>query len=379
MPIDANIPLQVKPFNIQLPVNQLAAVSEAMKIGEMNRGIETQNKLRELYSQGVDVSTPEGFKQVASIDPATALKLRTDALKGQELLGNIKKTGVETKLKELDVQREQFGNLVFNPSNANVTAHIEDSVLKGNMPAAQAQQLLAQVMPMNADQRKQFFTDMAVKAETRFQGDISKRGQDISAATTRRGQDISAATTRRGQDLSSDPTLQGRIEEAKVLGKARGEEATAPFKDVQANVKALKSAGYDPETGKDSISDLIQKSTGSFAGAATDFAGRTVGISTGGAKAIASLKTYESKLTQDLLGGKMGAGISNADRDFIVAGIGQIADPTLPVETRQAAWNSVKERMRVAGMVPAPKGSGAPADNPYAKKTDAEIKKELGL
>jgi hypothetical protein len=62
-----------------------------------------------------------------------------------------------------------------------------------------------------------------------------------------------------------------------------------------------------------------------------------------------------------------------------VAGIGQIADPTLPVETRQAAWNAVKERMRVAGMVPAPKGEGAPADNPYAKKTDAEIKKELGL
>ena len=85
MPIDPNIPLQVKPFNIQLPVNQLAAVSEAMKIGEMNRGIDTQNKLRDLYSQGIDVGTPEGFKQVAAIDPATALKLRTDALKSREL------------------------------------------------------------------------------------------------------------------------------------------------------------------------------------------------------------------------------------------------------------------------------------------------------
>lgn len=190
MPIDANIPLQVKPFNIQLPVNQLAAVSEAMKIGEMNRGIDTQNKLRELYSQGVDVSTPEGFNKLASVDPSSAIKLRRDALEGVKLQGDIKKTGVETKIKELEVQREQFGNLVFNPSNANVTAHIEDSVLKGNIPPAQAQALLAQVMPMNADQRKQFFTDMAVKAETRFQGDITKRGQDISASTARRGQDI---------------------------------------------------------------------------------------------------------------------------------------------------------------------------------------------
>jgi hypothetical protein len=377
MPIDPSIPLQVKPFNIDLPVNQLAAVGEAIKIGEMNRGIEEQNRLNE-YLKSADLSKPETRQELIKYGK-TGLAYGK-ALGEQEKLGlETKKLGVETRLKQLDVQREQFGNLVFNPSDANVTAHLQDSVLKGELPQAQAQSLLQQVMPMNAAQRKQFFTDMAVKAETRYQGDISKRGQDISATTTMRGQDISAATTRRGQDLSSDPTLQGRIEEAKVLGKARGEEITAPFKDIQANVKALKSAGYDPETGKDSISDLIQKSTGSYAGAATDFAGRTVGISTGGAKAIASLKTYESKLTQDLLGGKMGAGISNADRDFIVAGIGQIADPTLPVETRQAAWNSVKERMRVAGMVPAPKGEGAPADNPYAKKTDAEIKKELGL
>jgi len=366
MPIDANIPLQVQPFKIDLPVNQLAAVGEAMKIGEMNRGIEEQNRLNE-YLKGADLSKPEARAELVKYGK-TGLAYGK-ALGEQEKLGlETKKLGVETKLKQLDVQREQFGNLVFNPSNENVVAHLQDSVLKGELPQAQAQSLLQQVMPMNAAQRKQFFTDMAVKAETRFQGEISKRGQDISAATTRRG-----------QDLANNPELQGKIEEAKVLGKARGEEVTAPFKDIQANVKALKSAGYDPETGKDTISGLIQQSTGSYAGAGADLAARTVGISTGGAKAIASLKTYESKLTQDLLGGKMGAGISNADRDFIVAGIGQIADPTLPVETRQAAWNSVKERMRVAGMVPAPKGQGAPADNPYAKKTDAEIKKELGL
>lgn len=367
MPIDPNIPLQVKPFNIELPVNQLAAIGEAMKIGEMNRSIEEQNKLNEYLRSGADLTKPEARAELVKYGK-TGLAYGK-ALGEQEKLGlETKKLGVETKLKQLDVQREQFGNLVFNPSNENVVAHLQDSVLKGELPQAQAQSLLAQVMPMNAAQRKQFFTDMAVKAETRYQGDISKRGQDISAATARRG-----------QDLQYNPVLQGEIETQKAIGKARGEEATAPFKDIQANVKALKSAGYNPETGEDSISNLIQKSTGSFAGAATDFAGRAVGVSTSGAKAIASLKTYESKLTQDLLGGKMGAGISNADRDFIVAGIGQIADPTLPVETRQAAWNSVKERMRVAGMVPAPKGESAPADNPYAKKTDAEIKKELGL
>ena len=114
MPIDPNIPLQAKNPQFDSPVNQLAAVGEAMKIGEMNRSIATQNKLRDLYSQGVDISTPEGFKQVASIDPGIALKLKSEALQGQKLQGDIKKIGVETKLKELDVQREQFGNLVLH-------------------------------------------------------------------------------------------------------------------------------------------------------------------------------------------------------------------------------------------------------------------------
>jgi hypothetical protein len=216
MPIDPNIPLQVKPFNIQLPVNQLAAVGEAMKIGEMNRGIEEQNKLNEYLRSGVDLSKPETRSELVKYGK-TGLAYGK-ALGEQEKLGfETKKLGVETKIKELEVQREQFGNLVFNPSNSNVTAHIEDSVLKGNMPPAQAQALLAQVMPMNADQRKQFFTDMAIKAETRFQGDVTKRGQDIQATTTRRGQDISAESARRGQDLGRIPvgyrmTPEGTLE-----------------------------------------------------------------------------------------------------------------------------------------------------------------------
>jgi hypothetical protein len=360
MPIDANIPLQVKPFNIQLPVNQLAAVSEAMKIGEMNRGIETQNKLRDLYSQGVDVSTPEGFKQVASIDPATALKLRTDALKGQELLGNIKKTSVETKLKELDVQREQFGNLVFNPSNANVTAHIEDSVLKGNIPPAQAQQLLAQVMPMNADQRKQFFTDMAVKAETRFQGDITKRGQDISASTTMRGQNLVDARTRESQALQYGPDVvantvtdaAGNVtqfnRQGEIIGKpgAVGKpsatfEKTAALqkqqtKDLTLAITELESATKD--------GGLIDKSTGSGAGRLVDVAAGFAGQATPGAIAIAKLKPIADialKMVPRFEGPQ-----SDKDTASYKEAAGQLADASLPTEIRKQAGREVLRLMK---------------------------------
>lgn len=348
MPIDASIPLQAKNIQIESPVNQLAMMGEAMKIGEMGRSVEEQNRLNEYLRSGADLSKPETRRELIKYGK-TGLAYGK-ALNEQDLsAANLKKTTAEISLKDMEIAREGYKNLMFNPSPINFAAHLEDAVKSGKMTPAQAQQEYQTVLSLNEAQRLDYVRNRALKAEQYF-----------SDLTSRRGQDISASTTRRGQDLANNPELQGQIETAKVLGKARGEEATAPFKDIQANVKALKSAGYNPETGEDTISGLIQKSTGSFVGAGTDLAARTVGISTGGAKAIASLKTYESKLTQDLLGGKMGAGISNADRDFIVAGIGQIADPTLPVETRQAAWNSVKERMRVAGMVPAPKGEASP-------------------
>jgi hypothetical protein len=243
--IDPNIALGFKQPQIQDPVNAFARAQEvgvnALKMQEMQRGVESQNKLRQLYSQGVDISTPEGFKQVAAIDPATALKLRTDALQGQKLQGDIKKTGVETNLKELEVQREQLANLAFNPSNENITAHIQDSVLQGKIPPAQAQALLAQVLPLDAARRKQFFTEMGVKAETRFQGDITKRGQDISAATTRRG-----------QDMQADPELQGRIAQAKEFGSQLG-------KSQQAAQAALPNAIETANEGVRLIDEMVGK------------------------------------------------------------------------------------------------------------------------
>jgi hypothetical protein len=283
--IDPSIALQFKQPQFQDPINQFAKAQElnvnALKMNEMQRGLESQNKLRQLFSQGVDVSTPEGFKQLAAVDPATAMKLRTDALQGRKLEGDIKKTGVETDLKQLEVQREQFGNLVFNPSDANITAHIEDSVLQGKIPPAQAQSLLQQVMPLNTAQRKQFFTDMAVKAETRFQGDITKRGQDISAATQRRGQDLTDLRARETQQMQFDPQLQSTIAQAKEYGQTLGKnralaEAALPGA-VQTADESIRL--IDEMVGKAPVRDksgkVIEKGTAPHPGFAS-YVGATV-------------------------------------------------------------------------------------------------------
>jgi hypothetical protein len=206
MPIDPNIPLQAKNPQIQTGPNQLAMVGEAMKIGEMQRGVDTQNKLRELYSQGIDVSTPEGFKQVAAVDPGTALKLRADALQGQKLQGEIRKTGVEIDQKTFDLAKQRMGDLAFNPSDNNIKAHLEDGILRKEITPAQATATWQQVSALPLDQRKTYFTDLGLKVDQRAQIATQRRGQDITASTTIRGQDLSAETARRGQDMARIPT-----------------------------------------------------------------------------------------------------------------------------------------------------------------------------
>jgi hypothetical protein len=168
MPIDAAIPLQAQSVKIESPINQLAGIGEAMKIGEMQRGVQTQNRLRDLYSQGIDVSTPEGFKQVAAIDPSTAIKLRADALQGRKLESDIKKTGVEIDQKTYAFAKQKMADLAFNPSDSNVKAHLEDGILRREVTPQQATQTWQAVSAMNPDQRKNYFTELGVKVEERY-------------------------------------------------------------------------------------------------------------------------------------------------------------------------------------------------------------------
>jgi hypothetical protein len=134
---------------------------------------------------------------------------------------------------------------------------------------------------------------------------------------------------------------------------AKGIQAT---KDQGAAVKALQSAGYDPVTGEDTISKLIAKSTsgGLQAGGAATLA--FFGKSTEGRKAISALEGTANQIATDLAGGKLGAGISNTDREFIVGALGDVANPMKTADERLAGWNAAKQRMMITGLIPLPKG-----------------------
>lgn len=333
--IDSSIALGVKPVQIQDPVSQFAKQQElsvnALKMQEMNQAVQDRNLLRSL-----DPSAKDYIQQVSRVNPKLALELQ----EGQQ---KTKKTGLEIDEKQLALHRERVADLAFNPSDNNVLAHLEDGVLKGNITPDQAKAQWAQVGAMNPAQRKEYFTMMGVNAEKR-----------LSDLTSRRGQDITAQTTRRGQDLQYDPELQAKIAGAKKRAEGEVAREVQGQVDVQANRKALATAGYDVATGKDDISDLIKKSTGSYIGKAVDIGGRTFGTSTEGSKALQTLTQKANAITFGLLNGKLGAGISKSDAELVASLVGQLGDGTLPVDDRLAAWESAKNNMVRLGMIDAP-------------------------
>jgi hypothetical protein len=147
--IDPSIALQFKQPQFQDPINQFAKAQElnvnALKMNEMQRGLESQNKLRQLFSQGVDVSTPEGFKQLAGVDPTTALKLRTEALQGRKLQA-------ETGAAEFKLDKDKIDRAITDIANFSTAQDafkdIQRRVQAGELPADKAQFLVNQLNSM---------------------------------------------------------------------------------------------------------------------------------------------------------------------------------------------------------------------------------------
>jgi hypothetical protein len=360
MPIDPSIPLQVQPLKLESPANQLAMMGNAMKIGEMQRGVDTQNKLRQLYSQGVDVSTPEGFKQVASIDPAIAIKLKTQALEGRKLTA-------ETGAAEFKLDKDKLDRAITDISNypdaQSAYADIQRRVQAGELPIDKANMIVGQLQSMPYEKFQITQIRNLLGAKDKLTLDETARSNKVKEGIQQSNLDLS----REGQRLQYDPTRQGEIAGAKTKAQEAAKRDIAGNIDVTSNRKALAQAGYDVATGKDDITDLIKKSTGSYIGKAVDIGGRTFGTSTEGSKALSALEQKAGAITFGLLNGKLGAGISNADVQLIVSLVGKVSDGTLPVEDRLASWTSAKDMMKNLGMVAEPTGNPKPP--PSAKPT----------
>jgi len=176
--IDPNIAMGYKPVQLENPLNQLAAMTQiqagqqsqqlnALKIQEAERELGENKDIRN-YLTNADLKTPEGR--------AGLRRFGKTGLAYEKLISDQEKADLErTKLKgEISEQdrvdsREGFKNLVFNTSDENVLAHLQDSVKKGKITPEQAQQQWQSVASMDETQRKQHFTMLSLKAEKYFE------------------------------------------------------------------------------------------------------------------------------------------------------------------------------------------------------------------
>lgn len=249
----------------------------------------------------------------------------------------------------------------------------------------------AEQAPMNALQKAQAYRDALIqkgqqdsqnfKENEAYIRNLLADPNALTAAQIRANE----INERRIQLLEqqADPNYVAALERARASGRAAGESEATKISAQNAAVATLASIGYNPTTGEDDISKLIAKSVSGGAQAGLAAIGRFLNISTEGMTAINELQAAANSITTEILGGRLGAGISNTDREFILAALGDIGNPQKTAAERYAGWTRAKNRMIRVGMLPQPNprgagqsgasAGGAPTTSPVRRETTTTL------
>jgi hypothetical protein len=411
--IDPNIAMGYKPIQIENPLNQLAAVSQiqrgqqeqqmnALKMKEYERDLSESEGIRN-YLVSADLKTPEGR---AGLRQFGQKGLAYEKLIAEQEEAGLKRTKLQGEISEQDrvESRENFKNLVFNTSDENVLAHLQDSVKKGKITPEAAQQQWASVAGMTPEQRKQHFTMLSLKADKYFElnkpqyiqenlggvnrvsafpgmggaptvvseakrtatpGELLVNQREQQRINLGERRDIVANTT---TDAAGNVTQFNKFGE--VVGKVNAAGKPSATFEKAANVKAelQKNLGTTITELKDAIKPggLLEESTASGAGKVLDAAGNFVGYATKGSIAAASLAPIADmalKMVPRFEGPQ-----SDKDTASYKQAAGELANSALPVATRKAAAKTIirimenrKNQFTTEGMINEGISSGSPA------------------
>lgn len=391
-----------------------------MQMAEYGRAREEQNALRSAIPANFDPTNPEHTAAVMRAAPTLGPKLIESALMTQKTSADIAKTKSDTQTAQLRTLGVGLTNALKNPTDdvLNRTFAALDAQGVNTKPfrdqfaaepdLARRQEIITNYATSHPEGRaaldfvKPKLKEVGTGAAKKFYDEnpnsptfgkevipevamAATPGEKLTAETARRGQDITAATARRGQDIQQQLAFKpqfnaqsGGFVVPPTAGNPQGGFIPLPqvsaTKEQEAAAKALKSAGYDAATGEDRIEQLIKKSTSGRAGAGIDAVVGFFGGTTEGREAIGALAARANQIALDLAGGKLGAGISNADRDFIASSLGDVANPNKPAGERLAAWKEAKSRMLTSGMIPPPKPPAAAAPSSVREQADAILR-----
>jgi hypothetical protein len=399
----------------QIQGGRQAQEMNALKMQEAQAALQERNALRQLNPAAADYEN-----QLFRVNPTLGIAYRKERSAADASAAQIAASQAAAAKSAFDLKAAQrkFGDdlkrgLSSNPSDENIIAFGQDAILQGLYTPDQVKSTVSQLLSLNPADRVRILSQAGASVselqpklsvgptgivQTPAFGGPATVVQGTDAAFQMTPAQIAANKVAQGQLAVS----QGQLSATQQRLAFDKEKATQPVfnaqaggfvapptkenpqgifipatkiqaaKDQSAAVRALKSAGYNVETGEDTISKLIEKSTSGGLQAGSAAALAFFGKSTEGRKAIAALEGTANQIATDLAGGKLGAGISNTDREFIVGALGDVANPMKTAEERLSGWTAAKNRMMLTGLIPPPKTAGAAAagvdtNNPLLK------------
>ena len=233
--LDSNAPSKIATSPIEgvqnMYARQIQNQANQLSMLKVADDIRNKNALNKAYKESFDSKTGNvDFSKLRSNLAMAGLGSHISDL--EKSMASTREATAKADLAQRDVQREKFADLAFNPSDENALAHLQDSILKGELTVQQAQSLWANVSHMNPSERKSFFTEMGTKAEERFKQQEMSRHNQVTEGIQQGHLDVSRASqlesqrhNMAGEDLqvrSIDPEFQKNLAQAKASGSEVG-------------------------------------------------------------------------------------------------------------------------------------------------------------
>lgn len=249
MPIDPSIPLQVQPLKIESPVNQLAMMETAAKLGEYRNMAEEKNALRQRMSQGTfDINNPQHRQELYQIAPNTAPKILGEMAVTNKNLAQ----GAEANQKVDSAKRiEAVQRIVGAPDAATAASILQSGIADGSVPAAHGNEMLKQLSSMKYPDWQMNTIRSVVKPETLYSHetvsatDKARLGQAESHFQQRLAQETATgALTPATLDMAANVYLKTGQMPPLGMGKA----ATALRQSVLNRAAEIGGQGADGAT-----------------------------------------------------------------------------------------------------------------------------------
>lgn len=177
---------------------------------------------------------------------------------------------------------------------------------------------------------------MGVSPNTALTSQVTMRGQNMTDARARETNDI----TRQGQRTQIMDTPNGPIAVDKGTRTAQPVTMNGQPVPGETTMKRIQGAGRVLAL-LDQAEKILPAATNSYLGAGADIAARGIGYGTPGAQAMGQLKAIEGALLSEMP--RMEGPQSNYDVQNYRQAAGQLGDPTIPNEIKQAALETIRE------------------------------------